>query len=414
MDGAVHAVIALDHRATQRPPVAGELSGFPLLVKDNIDVAGLPCTAGSPVLADLAPPADAPVVARLRAAGATVLGKANLSEWGWFRSRELPEGWSGVGGQTRNPHDPARSAWGSSAGSAVAVATGMARVALGTETDGSVVGPAGVVGVVGLKPETGLLPTRGIVPLAPSTDVPGVFARTLADAAACLDVMAGSAPAAVVPTELAGLRLGVWRVPGTPAEADAVLCAAVAALRARGAVPVPVDAGIAPEVSAAAARARLAEFTAALPHYLRSRGAAVSTVAELVEANRGDGAPQEVLEHAAALDEDELAFVADEGVRARWVARARLREVLRDNSVFAVLAATNPPAWRLADRDPVDLPAASTPAALAGAAAVSLPAGLVDGLPVGLSVFGPRAMADLLPLAFAVEAALGREVRLCP
>lgn len=428
-DAGLRAVLAIDPTAVEQAEAAdrrrragaslGPLDGVPLLVKDNIDAAGLPCTAGSPLLAGQAPPSDATVVARLRAAGVVVLGKTNLSEWGNFRSTALPEGWSGLGGQTRNPHDPTRTAWGSSSGSAVAVAAGMAPLALGTETDGSVVGPAGMVGVVGLRPQAGLLPAQGLVPVSPPCDVPGVLAPTLRAAAGCLSVMAGAGPGRaqarptdlVPPADLAGLRLGVWRVPGMPATSDAVLDDAVARLRAAGAVAVPVDAGVDDGLERTAAYARLAEFAEALPDYLRARGCAWTSVAELVSANRADGLPQEVFEHAAALDTDERELLAAEGAGARAAARAQLAAVLRDRNVAAVLAPTNPPAWPLADRDPPGLPASSTPAALAGVAAVSLPAGTVGGLPVGVSVFGPPTVAGLLPIALAVEGRLPGPVR---
>lgn len=386
----------------------GPLDGVPLLVKDNIDTAGLPCTVGSRLLADLPAPPDAAVVGRLRAAGAIVLGKTNLSEWGYLRSAALPEGWSSVGGQTRNPHDPKRSAWGSSSGSAVAVAAGMVPLALGTETDGSIVGPAGMTGVIGLKPETGLLPLDGIAPLSPTTDVPGVLAATLEDAALCLAVMAGTDPVPGRPADLEGLRLGVWRVPGMPAAADAVLDSAVARLGSAGAVPVAVDTGVDEGTQIVAGFGRLAEFAEAIPGYLRARGSELTSVADLVLANRTDEVAQGVLERAAGLDADERALALAESARVRKAAKAKLAE-LRDTGVHAVLAATNPPAWELADGDPPALPASSTPAALAGAAAVSLPAGTVDGLPIGLSVFGPPTVRALLPVALAIQRCLRSE-----
>ena len=204
----------------------GSLEGIPVLVKDNIAADRLPATAGSPALAAAAA-ADAFLVARLRAAGAVVLGKANLSEWANFRSRPSSSGLSTLGGQAVNPHGSGRSPSGSSSGSAVAVAAGLAPLAVGTETDGSIVSPAGACGVVGIKPTVGLVSRAGIVPISAAQDTAGPMAMTVADAAVLLTAIAGADPADPAtdaaagnacdytayldPAALAGARLGVWR-----------------------------------------------------------------------------------------------------------------------------------------------------------------------------------------------------------
>ena len=226
---------ALDEAAArdQQQPRSGLLHGVPVLIKDNIDVRGMPATAGSPALSDTGDRGDAFLVARLRAAGAVILGKANLSEWANFRSYRSTSGWSTLGGQAANPHALDRNPSGSSSGSGVAVAAGLAPLAVGTETDGSIVCPASACGVVGIKPTLGLVSRRGIVPVSAAQDTAGPMARTVAEAAALLGVLAGPDPedpataaaegrladytAFLDPGALAGARLGVWR-DGCPEE----------------------------------------------------------------------------------------------------------------------------------------------------------------------------------------------------
>lgn len=409
-DPEINAVLTLDERAAERAAgTCGPLQGIPVLVKDNIDVAGLPCTAGSRLLAGIKPPRrDAGVVTRLREAGAVVLGKTNMSEWGNFRSTGAPEGWSAVGGQTRNPHAPGHSPWGSSSGSAAAVAAGMVPLALGTETDGSIVCPAGANGVVGVKPETGLLPADGILPISAEQDVPGVLATQVATAATCLAALSGRDDLTAEPPPLAGLTFGLWYTPGLPRTAVDAAAKALA-----GATLIEIDFGLEYEdLLFEELLALQAGLAPALAAYLATRPGAPADLAALIAANRADTEElrhfgQEVFEAAFDLDDDDREAARLAGIHAR----GRARHLLDRSGVVAVLAPTNPPAWPLAPGRPDPAPrTSSTLAALAGYPNISLPVTTTDnGLPLGVSLFGPARSAELLPLAAAVEAACRME-----
>src|SRR6266567_3500603 len=269
LNPVLHAVISVSPQAAAearasdearaRGAAPGPLAGIPVLIKDNIAVADMPATAGSVALAE-ADQDEAFLVTRLREAGAVILGKANLSEWANFRSSHSTSGWSTLGGQAVNPHGPGRNPSGSSSGSGVAVAAGLAPLAVGTETDGSIVCPASACGIVGIKPTLGLVSRTGIVPISLAQDTAGPITRGVADAAALLSAMAGAdpgdpatAPAAVRARDytayldgaaLAGARLGVWRDGSQDADAGtaAVLERALALLREAGAELVdPVE-----------------------------------------------------------------------------------------------------------------------------------------------------------------------------
>jgi amidase len=422
LDQDLHAVLATDltamdqarrsdarHRADED---LSPLDGIPVLVKDNIDTANLSSTAGSRLLAD--PPArDAGVVARLREAGAVILGKTNLSEWSNFRSTKATEGWSAAGGQTQNPYRPGHSPWGSSAGSAVAVATGMAPLALGTETDGSIVGPAGVCGVVGVKPELGLVPMGGIAGISPAMDTAGPLASRVRDAATCLAVLAGAPDLASVRVPLAEYRLGLWLPAGTPAPVEAAVRTVTAALTGSGVKVVEVGLDLPEEARADGLFALQAEFRPHIEDYLRARGAGPRDLAEIIEGNRSD--PEELSVFCQDLFEDVERLPATGGPaalaarnRTRAEARALLAGALDAGGVEAVLAPANEPAWPIDyARGDAGRLTSSTPPALAGYPNICVPAGLVDGLPVGICVFGPQTAARLLPLALAVERACG-------
>ncbi|HEX4727106.1 MAG TPA: amidase family protein, partial [Jatrophihabitans sp.] len=249
----------------------GPLDGVPVLIKDNIEAVGLPGTAGSRALLNSAPIADAPLVQRLRAAGLVVLGASNLSEWANFRSSASTSGWSAMGGQTRNPHDPQRNTSGSSSGSAAAIAAGLAPLAVGTETDGSIVSPAGVCGVVGFKPTIGTVPGAGIVPISSRQDTAGPMARTVADAAALYAVLAGRPNLSLPTMPLSGRSINVWRPDDLPAEVAQLLDAVEESLLAAGARTSTVTGPSSGPFEDAEFAALLAEFAEQLPAYLADR-----------------------------------------------------------------------------------------------------------------------------------------------
>jgi amidase len=448
LDPGLHAVIAVSPAAATDAQasdavraagtVRGPLEGIPVLVKDNIQVAGMPVTAGSPALLDTEPD-DAFLVARLRAAGAVIIGKANLSEWANFRSTRSTSGWSTVGGQAVNPRGPGRNPSGSSSGSAVAVAAGLAPLAVGTETDGSIVCPASACGIVGIKPTTGLVSRAGIVPVSLAQDTAGPMAACVADAAALLSVLAAVDPADPVsreldgsserrdraryteyldPAALAGARVGVWR--GASADAgvaiEAVLDAAVARLRGCGAdVQDPADLPGAGQIEGAEFTALLHEFKHDLNDYLGGLpGSHPATLAGLIAFNERHADTvlarfgQEIFERAQACSGDpadpELTAARADATR---LARAALDVPLAAGRLDAVVALTASPAWLtdyvLGDHDVFHT---STPAAVAGYPSVTVPAGEVAGLPVGLSFTGPPGSEPrLVALAYAFEQA---------
>jgi amidase len=419
----------------------GPLHGMPVLVKDNIDTAGpMGTTAGSLALAEVPPAADAPLVRRLRAAGAIVVGKTNLSEWANFRSNGSSSGWSAVGGLCVNPHALDRSAGGSSSGSGAALAAGLAPLAVGTETDGSIVCPAALCGVVGLKPTVGLIDGTGIVPISHSQDTAGPMARTVRDAAALLDVLArpgggsggGSYVAHCRRDGLRGARIGIPRrgLWGYSARADAIAEEAVRLLAAKGATIIdPADLPSMDELAASEAEMTVlsTEFKADLDRYLAGRmadrmdgGGGPRTLADLVAFNEAHAAEelvhfgQDRFEHALRTRGLTDPNYLDAVETCRRLGRTHgLDAALGGHDLDALVAPTYPPAWKidLVNGDQLS-GGCPQPAAVAGYPVLTVPCGTTGGLPVGLAFMGTAwSEAVLVRLAYAFEQALGLSLR---
>jgi amidase len=413
----------------------GPLHGVPVILKDNIDTADrMTTTAGSLALEGSIPPRDATVAERLRAAGAVLLAKANMSEWANIRSSRSSSGWSGRGGQCRNPYVLDRNPCGSSSGSAAAVSANFGAAAVGTETDGSIVCPASANGIVGLKPTVGLVSRAGIIPISHTQDTAGPLCRTVADAAALLSALAGvdsRDPATAVAARhaepdytrslqkggLDGARIGVARAHffGYSDVTDRLAEAALEVLRREGAVVVdPADIPHAGTYDEAELDVLLFELKADLNGYLAQLGptARVRTLAEVIafnEQHRDREMPyfgQELFTQAEAKGPLTTPAYRNALDTCRRLARTSgIDAIMAKHQLDALVAPTGNPAW------PTDLVngdhftgSSSTPAAVAGYPSVSVPMGYAWGLPVNLSFFG-RAWSEptLLRIAYAFE-----------
>lgn len=395
----------------------GPLHGIPVIVKDNIaTIDRMSTTAGSPALLGIAPPRDAAVVARLRAAGAVILGKANLSEWANFRGRNSTSGWSTRGGQTRNPYALDRTPSGSSSGTGSAVAANLVALGVGTETDGSITSPSSVAALVGVKPTVGLVSRDGIIPITFSQDTAGPMCRSVADAALMLATMAGvdardaatraqtgridaKALLSLAPNALKGARIGVAvnMLEGHARSTLATFQVALDAMKDAGATLVHAPL---PNVEKMGERELLVlqfEMRDALPRYLKEFAAAgpYRSVADLIAYNQAHPQTlalfgQEWFEATAQKGPLTSPAYRDALAHGRRFARTHgIDAMLRKHRLDAIVAPTGAPAWLT---DPVNgdanLPAATMPAAVAGYPHVTVPMGQVGGLPVGLSLFG--------------------------
>ena len=413
--------------------VRGPLHGIPVLIKDNIDSGDkMMTTAGALALAGHRATQDAFIVKKLRAAGAVLLGKTNLSEWANFRSTHAASGWSSRGGQTRNAYVLNRTPSGSSSGSGAAVAANLCAVAIGTETDGSVVSPASCNGLVGLKPTVGLLSRAGIIPISSTQDTAGPMARTVRDTAVLLSALAGpdpadaaTRPAPATSTDypaglkkdaLRGQRLGVEKshLQGPPG-AVALFKAALAVLQAQGATLVDVDVvKHTNPLGGAEFHVLLYEFKDGVNRYLAGANAPVKTLADVIAFNRQHAAEalpffqQEILEMAEKTDGLRSAKYRAAVQKTGSGARQALDNALRDNKLAAIVGITTGPAGciDLVNGDYSTGVDFSSPAAMAGYPHLTVPMGQVHGLPVGLSFVGPAYQeAPLLALGYAYEQA---------
>lgn len=413
--------------------VRGPLHGIPVLIKDNIDSGDkMMTTAGALALQGHKAKQDAFIIKKLRAAGAVLLGKTNLSEWANFRSTHAASGWSSRGGQTRNPYVLGRTPSGSSSGSGAAVAANLCAVAIGTETDGSVVSPASCSGLVGLKPTVGLLSRTGIIPISSTQDTAGPMTRTVRDAALLLGALAGPDPAdaatrqtaniaadytsGLQPNALQGKRLGVEKAHlQGPAGAVALLKAAMGVLKAQGAtiVEVEVTKNTNP-LGEAEFDVLLYEFKAGVNAYLAGAGAQVKTLADVIAFNKANAAKampffqQDILEMAEKTDGLSSAKYRAAVDKTVSGARKALDSALQDNKLDAIIGITTGPAGCIdvinGDYSTgVDF---SSPAAMAGYPHLTVPMGQVHSLPVGLSFVGPAYHeGQLLAFGYAYEQA---------
>ncbi|WP_353226567.1 amidase [Novosphingobium sp.] len=415
----LNAVVAVNPDAGRDAAAAaampGPLAGKVILVKDNIEVAGpMPTTAGSLALAGNVTGRDAPLVARLRAAGVVILGKTNLSEWANIRSSFSSSGWSAVGGQTRNPYATDRSPCGSSSGSGAGVAAGLAWAAIGTETDGSVTCPAAMNGLVGFKPTVGLVSRTHIVPISHSQDTAGPMTTSVHDAALLLTAMAGSDPAdaatatadrhktdyvaALAGASLKGVRLGILRkAVGDDAKVIALFDRALADLKAAGAELVELDYAFDPAMGRDENTVLNYELRADLGSYLAGLPGPVSvrTLADVIAFNRTHAAAemrwfgQDQFE-AAEKTTDAAAYAKARANSLRLAGKDGIDRLLATQHLALLIAPTGGPAWpidQVTGDHGLQLGAGSLPA-VAGYPHLTVPMGAIEGLPVGLSFIG--------------------------
>ncbi len=414
----------------------GPMHGVPVLLKDNIDTHDrMETTAGSRALAGSHPLKDSDVARRLREAGAVIIGKANLSEWANFRGYLSSSGWSGAGGQTKNPYILDRNPCGSSSGSGAGVSANLCMIAIGTETNGSIVCPSTANGIVGIKPTVGLLSRSGIVPISFTQDTPGPMARTVRDAATALGVMTGIDPddSKTLASEgksftdytqflkedgLKGKRIGWYTsARGTHFKVDTLMQKAVDFIRSQGAEVVEIDRIYSNEVEGLSFEVMLYEFKDGLNKYFASlgEGAPVKSLEELIAFNISDTVElryynqQLLIEAQKKGGIDSKEYLDAVAKMKNLTGREGIDRVMDENRLDAFIAPTGSPAWKtdLVNGDAYTV-SSSSPAAISGYPAITVPMGFIDGLPVGISFFG-REWSEpvLLGIAYSFEQGTG-------
>ncbi len=411
----------------------GPLHGVPVVLKDNIDTYDMPTTAGARALKGSIPPDDAFITARLREAGAVILGKANLSEWANFHSSFSSSGWSALGGQTKNPYDITRNPCGSSSGPGAAPSANLAVFGIGTETNGSITCPSSANGLVGIKPTVGLLSRSGIIPISFTQDTPGPMARTVRDAAIALGAMTGvddedSKTAAsegnyhtdytqfLNENGLEGKRIGFWTGPlGNHHRVDTLMYETVRFLGDQGATVVEIEEISEENVGGDSFQVLLYEFKDGLNKYFESLGedAPVGSLEELVEVTLADSVEMQYFDHnllitaseKGSLDSEEYTDALERMIR--HTREEGIDRVMDEHNLDAIVGPTGGPAWKtdLTNGDNFSV-SSSSPAARAGYPNITVPMGYIDGLPVGVSFFG-RAWSEpvLLEIAYGFEQA---------
>jgi len=410
----------------------GALHGIPVILKDNIDTHDqMPTTAGSRALINSFPLQDSYLAKKLREAGAIIIGKANLSEWANFRGEMSSSGWSGVGGQTKNPYVLDRNPCGSSSGSAVSVSANLCMLAVGTETNGSIVCPSSANGIVGIKPTVGLVSRTGVIPISFTQDIPGPMARTVTDAAIMLGAMVGIDSSDTKTLEsagkfhtdytpflkkdaLKGKRIGIYTAPlGNNYKVDTLFNQAIKFLKDQGVELVEIDRIGAPKTDYYSFQIMLYEYKDGLNKYFQSLGenAPIKNIEDLIAFNKQDSVELKYFNQAyleMAQKKDDLNSAEYKDFLKKMLRGAReggIDSVMNLHNLDAIIAPTGSPAWKTdhTNGDCFQL-GSSSPAAQAGYPSITVPMGFIGELPVGISFFG-RAWSEpmLIEIAYAYE-----------
>ncbi|MEX0845062.1 MAG: amidase [Balneolaceae bacterium] len=411
----------------------GSLHGIPVVLKDNIDTHDMPTTAGANIMEGSIPDQDAFITAKLREAGAIILGKANLSEWANFHSSFSSSGWSALGGQVHNPYDLTRNPCGSSSGPGAATSANLTVFGIGTETNGSVTCPSSANGLVGVKPTVGLLSRSGIIPISYTNDTAGPMARTVTDAVIALGAIVGvdEADGKTTASEgnyytdytqflnaegLDGKRIGLWTGSlGGHHRVDTLMYETKRFLEKQGVTIVEIDQISGENVGSDAFQVLLYEFKDGLNKYFASLGddAPVKTMDELVDKTLADSEEMKYFDHDLLISANEKGDLnTDEYIQAlermlKFTREEGIDKVMDEHDLDAIIGPTGGPAWKtdLTNGDNFAV-SSSSPAARSGYPNITVPMGFIDGLPVGISFFG-RAWSEpvLIEIAYSFEQA---------